>query len=269
MNGRRLLVLAALAAVTACSSSSKSNLTVSAKAVTATAPVAATSLDLGNGISLDRVRIVVRKLKLEGTLAAADGGTGSTSGTPSMSEGGSDGKTDVEKEHDGENEPVLGPFLVDLSAATLAAGIQQAFDGVVPQGTFHELKFAVGPLSADKVGTDAKLAEMAALNASIAIDGTIDGTAFTFVSSLTAQAKKEGDFVVSDAAGNNVTLSIDPKGWFGGAGAARLDPSVAANKSAIEANIKASVDVFEDDDKSGHENHHGDHGGADGGSGHH
>src|SRR5690242_15393964 len=140
MNGRRLFFfVAGLAAATACSSNSKTNLTVSATAaVTATTPAGATSLDLGNGISLDRVRIVVRKLKLEGTLAAADGGTSASSSMPSMSDGGSDGKTDVEKEHDDDSEPVLGPFLVDLSAATLAAGIQHSFDGVVPQGTFHE-----------------------------------------------------------------------------------------------------------------------------------
>jgi hypothetical protein len=50
-----------------------------------------------------------------------------------------------------------------------------------------------------------------------------------------------------------VTLSIDPKSWFAGGAGTRLDPSDAANRRAIEANIKASVDAFEDDDRSGHD----------------
>ena len=53
----------------------------------------------------------------------------------------------------------------------------------------------------------------------------------------------------------------DPTKWFV-TGTTFLDPRVDANKAAIEANIQASLDAFEDDDKSGHENHGGD------GSGH-
>jgi mono/diheme cytochrome c family protein len=260
MNGRYVLVAAALVSTIACAS--KTNLSVSAKAssqtAAATGATAPTSLDLGNGISLDRVRIVVRKLKLEGTVAAADSASTTSSSAPLVQEADSDGTTELEREHDAEEEPVLGPFLVDLSGPTLAGGIQQAFDARVPQGTFHELKLAIGPVSVEKAGTDQKLAEMAAQNASIIVDGTIAGAdgavvSFSFVSSLRAEVDKEGKIVVSDAKGNNVTLSIDPKGWFGGNGTALLDPRDPANKEAIEANIRASLDAFEDDDKDGDE----------------
>jgi hypothetical protein len=257
MNVRSLLICAAVAA--AGCGGSKSNLSLSAKgnAQAAASPEASapTSLDLGNGISLERVRIVVRKLKLEGTLAAADGGTTAASSTPAVRDAGDDGNTDMEREHDRDDEPVLGPLLVDLSAATLAGGLEQVFDGVVPPGTFHEVKFVVGPVTAAKAGSDEKLAEMASQKASIIIEGTVDTKPFTFVSSLTAELEKEGDIVVSDAKSNNVTLSIDPKSWFGGTAGGRLDPSDAANKQAIEANIKASIDAFADDDKSGDDDH--------------
>src|SRR5438067_167017 len=75
-----------------------------------------------------------------------------------------------------------------------------------------------------------------------------------------------------------ITLNFDPSQWFV-SGTTVLDPSDAANKLAIEANIKSSLAAFQDDDESGHENHHGDDDGADddagddhgggGGGGHH
>ena len=49
----------------------------------------------------------------------------------------------------------------------------------------------------------------------------------------------------------NVTLNVDPSTWFGGSGTARLDPSVAGNKSAIENNIQSSMKLFEDNDHNG------------------
>jgi hypothetical protein len=67
--------------------------------------------------------------------------------------------------------------------------------------------------------------------------------------------------VVVGAGSSNVTLSIDPAGWFR-SGTGRLDPSVAADKAAIEANIAASIDVFGDDDEDGHDD------GGDDGPGH-
>jgi hypothetical protein len=77
------------------------------------------------------------------------------------------------------------------------------------------------------------------------------------VSSLTAEFKIEGDIVVSATKSNNLTLSLDPTKWFV-TGTTFLDPRVDANKAAIVANIQVSLDAFEDDDRSGHENHGGD-----------
>jgi hypothetical protein len=244
---RTLYIAALLAFLIACGASSSGGVPSSANAntslsvsattrTTGTAPSAATSLDLGNGISLERVRIAVRKLKLEG-----------------------DGKTAADGHH-GEGEPVLGPFVIDLSAAALAGGISEVVDGLVPQGTFHEMKLVIGPLSAGESGDDPSVAEMAAQSASIIVDGTIDDAAFTFVSSLAAEVQQEGDAVEIGANGNNITLTIDPTAWFGGTGA-RLDPRDVANEVAIEANIEASLAVFEDDDKSGHDDR-GEHGGG-------
>jgi hypothetical protein len=284
MNTKTLPIAVALAlALVACSGSKPStNLSLSAKAATATTPTTPstpTTIDAGNGIAISEIRVVVRKLKLEGSVASADAGTttppsSTTADTQSSGKGtgtsesgpGDDGKTEVEHEQDTADEPVLGPLLADVTAATLVGGIEEVFNGQVPEGTFSELKFAVGPVAAAPSGADAKFAEMVTKSASVIIDYTITDSSGTssplqFVSSLTAQFKVEGDIVVSAAKANNITVTIDPSTWFV-SGTKFLDPRVDANKAAIEDNIKAAIQAFEDDDKSGRENHGGD------GSGH-
>jgi hypothetical protein len=293
MNTKTLPIVATLAlALFACggSKTNSANLSLSAKAVAATTtpatpstptttPTTPASLDLGNGISLTEVRVLVRKLKLEGAVAAATDGGASTSATPpsappSMSDAGGDGKTEVEKEQDTSDEPVLGPVLIDLKDTTLASGIGSVFDSVVPQGTFSEFKAAIGPVTAAEAGSDKGLADMASKNASVVVAGTITGSAgaksFEFVSSMALEIKKETETEVNDTKSNNVTLSLDASKWFSGGGSTALDPSDPANKAAIEANIKASINAFEDDNKSGHENHGGGKagGGTDTGTGH-
>jgi hypothetical protein len=270
---RALLIALVSASVLACSSGSTANLSVAAKGSAAlTAASTTSSLDLGNGISIDRVRVVVRKLKLEGSGSGADGGADAgmltaPGGTAAASEssgssssgggrdGGDDGKTEVEHESDDASEPVIGPLLADISGTTLAGGLEQVFEAMVPQGTFRELKFAIGPIDAGKAGADAGLAEMAAQHASIIVDGTIDGKAFSFLSGLVAEFQVEGEIVVDDTKANNITLAIDPSAWFG-TKSARLDPTDPAAKSSIEGNIKASIRGFEDRDRNGRDDRH-------------
>ena len=60
-----------------------------------------------------------------------------------------------------------------------------------------------------------------------------------------------------DGQSQNITINFDPSAWFV-SGTAALDLSDPANKPAIEANIRASLAAFQDDDEVGHENHHGD-----------
>lgn len=274
MNSKILAVAATLAvALAACGGSKTANLSLSAKAATASTPTSTPStpatIDAGNGISISEIRIVVRKLKLEGTVATADGGSSArsaittvnsqrtdTGAGESESGPGEDGRTEVEREQDDAKEPVLGPLLADVTAASLVGGIEQIFNGQVPEGTFNELKFAVGPVTAAPSGAGAQFAEMVSKNASIIIDYTITDSngktspSLQFVSSLTAQFSIEGNIVVSASKANNITLGLDSTRWFV-SGTAFLDPRVDANKAAIENNIKASIQAFQDDDRSG------------------
>lgn len=272
MNARSTFLSAALLAL-GCARGSQADLSVSARAATAssssptTTSAPASSLDVGNGISVDRVRVVVRRLRLEGTTASADGGaagvirTSAAHGSDDGSDAGSGGSGS-----DDLDESVLGPLLADLPASTIAGGLQQIFQGTVPAGTYRELKIAIGPVGPDQAGTDAGLQQMATRQASIIIGGQVNGAAFEFVSGLTAEIDLEGQIVVSADKGNNITLSVDPGLWFAGAGGAPLDPTQAGNRSAIEDNIKRSIKAFQDDDRSGGDDHGG---GGDDGPGHH
>jgi hypothetical protein len=245
-------------------------------------------LDLGNGILVDRVRIVVREIELEGQAAAADAGVdaGVDAGTtmlasraPAMDDkgghGGDDdgehhgGDDDGEHEDEDENEVEVGPFLADMTGADLAAGITEVFDTEVPAGTYEEVKIKIhsvtsGSSNSADAGTSTDPGIAAMNGQTVIVDGTIDGTAFSFQTILTAQQKQEGTIVVaSDGSTKNITLHVDPTEWFGGTGASRLDPNDPANANAIRKNIKDSLRVFEDDDHDGCDDH-GEHG-----SGHH
>lgn len=269
MNSRTVVFVAALTLLIGCSKS-EAPLSVSAKG----AEVAAASapLDLGNGILLDRVRVVVRKLVLEPARAAADaGGAPSSCDTCCCRDGvtchdaGDDGLTDTERDHDSDgdsdhdtsNDVILGPLLADLSGETLAGGLDQIFNGKMPEGTYEEIELVIGPITAAAAGSDAALAEMAAQGASIVVDGSVDGKPFTFVSGLTAEFEIEENVVVSGGKIANLTLSLGAKHWFDGSGAARCDPTDPQCKSKIEKLIRAAIHAFEDDDRNGHDDHDG------------
>jgi hypothetical protein len=254
---KRLIVSSAALLVLACTRSSSAP--VSFSVATATTATASSALVVAGNIDVQRVRLNVGRLKLE----AKGSGTEFDGEHDDDHDGGmADGGTgDV-----GEVEISQGPFLIDLDAGSLSAGaVTKVFDAQVPAGTYEELKLEIFP--------GAALQNAALQSASVIVDGTVGGKAFSFSSALVAKQKKEGSFVVGGTTAN-ITLLIDPQQWFGTA-AAPLDPSVETNRAAIEDNIRRSIDVFQDDDHSGHENHDGDHddgehrdgGHADGGHG--
>jgi hypothetical protein len=220
---KKWIALPLVALVAACSSgATNSSLSLSARA--GSAATAATD-PAATGVSISRIRVALRDLEL--------------------------------RSRDGKNraEIALGPVIVDLGAADLtAASVQKVLDSSVPAGTYDKIKLKIHRLqAADAVaGAD----DLVKAGASILIDGTFNGTAFQFATALEAEQELEGKFVI-DGQSQNITINFDPSAWFV-SGAAALDPSDPANKLAIEANIRASLAAFQDDDEVGHENHHGD-----------
>ncbi|MCX5731316.1 MAG: hypothetical protein NTY18_08210 [Deltaproteobacteria bacterium] len=266
MRNSFIVSAAMCAALVGCSSGASKGVTVSASAASAvgTAPrTGAKSIDAGNGISIDRLRLVVRRFEIEGSPACAPAtpaSSGGSSGTGGMGRS-MDGSDDTSG--DGSDcEVEKGPLLVDLSGADLAGGVHPVAAIDVPSGTYQEVKFQIHAIDATQAGTSAALGEMAAAGASILVDGTMDGKTFQFKSAIEVAQKREGTIVVDPLTGANVTLDVDASGWFKAADGSKLDPSDAAAAPAIEANIRSSIRVVHDDDHDGKDDEGGDHQGS-------
>jgi hypothetical protein len=215
---RVLVVLAAVAIAAGCSSKS-SNLSFSVRSGPSTAGAGGSAAT--PGVTVGTIRIAIRELALE----PAGGGA----------------------------EVKVGPFGISVSGSS---PIHQVFDTSVPAGDYRELKLVVGTVNAGEAGSDATLLALAGLHASIAVDGTVAGAAggaFTFTTSMEVDQERKGTFTVGSggAATSNVTLDVDPSGWFLAPDGSSLDPRDPVNRGQILANIRASIRAFPDDDENG------------------
>ncbi len=268
MNARWFGIGAAVAAaaavtVVACGGGNGTRLSVSTRAGSAASasPTALASASraasMPAGIVLSQVTMVVRTLQLEGAPACPTSGAGSTTGSGTEGSDDQQGSTGTAGQMTGDDqgetddcELRFGPLPVVVGAAALAAGsVTSQFDVTVPSGDYEELEIVIAPISAAEAGTDTILLAMAAAPASMKIDGTIDGAAFSFTT-VAAFSQKREPFSIP-ATGGNVTLSFDPTTWFVDASGNRLDPTVAANATTIEQNIRASLRMLDDDDRDG------------------
>ena len=185
----------------------------------------------GGDVTIDDVKIIVRRIRLEPTVAP----TGESSA--------------------GEDELGIGPFPLEFTAADLAGGtLVHEFTANVDGGTYKQIKFEIhkvedADVQAASAADAALLTEMKGL--SVKIHGFYLSKEFTFTSALDEEQEREGTFNVGGDSG--LTLNIDPTGWFADPSnaAVTLDPGDSANKSKIESNIKASIDVYDDDDHDG------------------
>lgn len=156
-------------------------------------------------------------------------------------------RLDGEEPNDGpEIDATFGPFLVDLTAADFNGAFHQAvLQAQLPAGTYDRARFDMHKIDEDEAGSDPALQAMADADVSVLVHGTSGGGAFTF----STDVNDEQEIAVALEVGNavtgldEITLSVDPSGWFGEAGAC-LDP--AADVDAIEENIRASVDLEEE-----------------------
>jgi hypothetical protein len=183
------------------------------------AAVAPKALVVGTGIELTRVRVVVRRVRLE------------NAGTAAM------------------EEVASGPYLLDLSGASLDGTVAKVLDASFVPGSYSEIRFELHKPDNSEPGANAGLKDMIDAQASIIADGTIDGAAFTFTTPVTAEQRFEGTIDLKD--GSNLTLNVDASTWFT-SGGSRLDPRNETNRSQIENNIQSSFRAFKDDDRDGH-----------------
>lgn len=203
----------------------------------------------GNTLQIDRVQLVLREVELENETHQ------STCASASTSEGDC---AEIE----------LGPFLVDLPLGV--GGAARSVTASVPAGTYDEVKFKI------READDADAAFVAAhpefAHTSVKVEGSFNGTPFTFVSDLRAELKLELNppLVVDGSGTTELTLFADLGTWFRDSGGNLLDPSSVSGQTVAD-NIAGGFHAFEDENHDGSDDHGGDDNGGtdDNGSGGH
>jgi len=253
-------MMVALVAVLAACSNGGGMLSVSTQVARAGGAVASpggvsAALTVDDHVTLERARILIRKVELEAESSEGTGSgddSGAQSGSSSLALAGvakvSDSSGDDASDDLDEAEVRFGPFLVDLSGAELDGGLRLLFDEPVPAGTYEEIMLQIHKLTPGEAVDDPAFAP---LGSSVILDLTVDGEPVTFTASLTAVAEVAGPFTVDDGGTLSVTVDVDPSGWFTARDGSFLDPRVEANRKAIEQNVRASIRGFRDDDHDG------------------
>jgi hypothetical protein len=208
----------------------------------------------GNTLVIDRVQLVLRELELENE--THQGAC----------------ETDASADDGDCAEIELGPFLVDLPLGV--GGAARTVTASVPAGTYDEIKFQIREPDDDTAADHAFVADHPDFaHTSIEVDGSFNGTPFTFVSDLRAELKLElSPPLVVDASGTaDLTLFADLGAWFRDAGGSLVDPGSSASATLVGDNIARSFNAFEDENHDGSDDHGGNDDGAgdDNGSGGH
>ncbi len=201
----------------------------------------------GNTLEIDRVQLVLREVELENETHQGECEAGSSSNGDCA-------------------EIEFGPFLVDLPLGV--GGAARTVTASVPAGTYDEVKFKIREPDDDTAAGAAFAAEHPDfVHTSVKVEGSYNGTPFTFVSDLEAELNLDlsPPLVVDGSGTTDLTLFTDLGTWFRDAGGNLLDPSSASGQIVAD-NIARGFHAFEDENHDGSDDHGGDnHGGSDDG----
>lgn len=151
-----------------------------------------------------------------------------------------------------------GPFLVDVpvSGASVAP-----VNVALPAGSYHELEMKLR--QADSGDDRAFLAahpEMQGIT--VLVTGTYRGQPFTWRGNVEAELELDFSPAMVVDGSSNFAVNIDIGRWFRDGSGAIIDPSTAGTGSerfgTVAQNIRASFEVYEDDDRDGDDDHGGD-----------
>lgn len=194
--------------------------------------------DGASTLTLTRVAIVLRDIELEKQFDECDDISGS--------------------DDDGCEEFESGPFILELP---LDGAVENAITvSNVPAGTYDELEFKVHKPEDDTSSDFDFLARNPDFrDVSIRVEGDFDGLAFVYETDLNERQEipLSPPLVVTDGTSLNITFSVDVATWFRTPGGLLIDPASAnkgqPNEQLVEDNIEASIDIFEDNDRDGHD----------------
>lgn len=154
----------------------------------------------------------------------------------------------------------LAPMVIDLP---VNGSVVSALSVAVPPGSYTALEAKIRPVEASRRGGAAFLAAHPELTgASVRVEGTFNGTAFTYVGATRAELESMFDPpLAAGADGINVTVKVDLTNWFKTSTGTLIDPATAnaggSNSALVSANIARSFSAFRDDDHDGTDDHGG------------
>jgi hypothetical protein len=155
-----------------------------------------------------------------------------------------------------------GPMLVDLPTDNSVVSVLTL---QLPAGTYQALEAKIRPVRSDDNGGSAFLtAHPEFTNASVRVQGTFDGTPFTYTGSPNASLELSFDPPITVGSGaTTLTVHVSIDRWFTDRSGNLIDPSTAntggANEQLVRDNVRRSFHAFEDNE------HHGDDGHGDDG----
>ena len=154
----------------------------------------------------------------------------------------------------------LAPTVIDLP---VNGSVVNALSVAVPAGSYTALEAKIRPVEASRRGGAAFLAAHPELTgASVRVEGTFNGTAFTYIGTTRAELETAFDPpLAAGADGINVTVKVDLTNWFKTSTGTLVDPATAnaggSNAALVSANIARSFSAFRDDDHDGSDDHGG------------
>jgi hypothetical protein len=143
----------------------------------------------------------------------------------------------------------VGPFVVYLNLF----GVTTDFvENNVPPGSYDRIRFRVHTLEDSETPPDPEFKE-GSLRYSLIVKGMYNSVPFIFKSKKSAHQdlKLETPLQIDDNSTANLTITVDPRGWFYKDNVL-MDPNDPANENDINNNIEHSFKkCFRDDDKNG------------------
>ncbi len=192
----------------------------------------AAAIQIGSGpnsLQITQAQVVLSRIELSGSGTCAASEMDDEAAPPPMS-------PDVEGEDDCE-ELAVGPVTVNLP---VDGTTRVVLDATVPAGTYGAVEARIGQVQVTGTFTDA----------------ANQPHAFTYTAPVGAHVEAEFQPPVTvGPTTSNVTVDVDVASWFKDATGAAIDPTNAANASAINANILKSLRAFEDDNHDGVDDH--------------
>jgi hypothetical protein len=178
---------------------------------------------------------------------------------------------DDHPEHDDDrcHELETGPMLVDLPTDNSIVSVVSL---QLPAGTYRALEAKIRPIRTDDNGGSAFLADHPEFaNASVHVEGTFDGTPFTYTGSPNASLELSFDPPITvGSTATTVTVHVSIDRWFMDGSGNLIDPATAnvggANEQLVRDNVRRSFHAFEDNEHHGDDGHGDD--GFDDGPGH-